>query len=69
MTQSVQRGMDAKGKTEKQRPTVAFNVILDQSERQREISPLLLVSRSPLDPSICLCHHKITDGTEKNTTL
>lgn len=27
-------------------------------KRQRT-SPLLLVSHSPLDPSICLCHHKI----------
>lgn len=54
---------------EEKRQNVDFRIILDQSESQREIYPLLLVSHSPLNPPICLCHHKITDGTEKNTAL
>lgn len=66
---SIQRGMNAKGKAEKLRPTLAISIILDQSKGQREISLLLLFSESSLNPFICLCHHKITDGTEKNATL
>lgn len=46
MSDSAERRMDPKGKRQKQRPPVAINVSLDQSKRQREISPLLLVSYS-----------------------
>lgn len=61
--------MDAKGKAEKLWPILAINIIFDQSKWQREICLLLLFRESSLNPFICLCHHKITGGKEKNTTL